>query len=123
VGGIQANILYPADFIYQNLSIQNNVINSAYLFGVKKLLFFGSACAYPKDSPQPMKEEYLLSGYFEPTNESYAIAKIAGIKMCQFYNRQYGVSFISAMPANIYGPNDNFNNSASHVIPSLISNL
>lgn len=120
VGGIQANISYPAQFIFENIAIQNNVIHAAYLYGVKKLLFFGSACSYPRDCPQPMKEEYLLSGYLEPTNELYAVAKIAGIKMCQAYNRQYGTNFICAVPTNTYGPNDNFDTNDSHVIPALM---
>jgi GDP-L-fucose synthase len=120
VGGIYANNTYPAQFIYENLSIQNNVIHAAYLSGVQKLLFLGSACSYPRDCPQPMKEEYLLSGYLEPTNEPYAVAKIAGIKLCQAYNRQYGTNFICAVPTNTYGPNDNFNKEDSHVIPALM---
>ena len=120
VGGILANTTYPAEFIYDNLIIQNNVIHQAYLHKVKKLLFLGSSCIYPKDSPQPMKEEYLLTGPLEPTNESYAVAKIAGIKMCQAYNRQYGTNFISAMPTNLYGPGDNFDLETSHVLPALI---
>lgn len=120
VGGIQANISYPADFIYENLAIQTNVIHSSYRFGVKKLLFFGSACVYPRECPQPMKEEYLLSGYLEPTNEPYAVAKIAGIEMCQAYNRQYGTNFICAIPTTIYGPNDSFDLDGSHVIPALM---
>lgn len=120
VGGIQANTLYPAQFIFENLAIQNNVIHAAYLYGVKKLLFFSSACSYPRDSTQPIKEEYLLSGVLEPTNEAYAVAKIAGIKMCQAYNQQYGTNFICAMPANVYGPGDNFDFADSHVIPALI---
>lgn len=120
VGGILANSTSPAQFIYENLQIQNNVIHQAYLQRVKKLLFLGSSCIYPRDCPQPMKEEYLLSGYLEPTNEPYAIAKIAGIKMCQGYNRQYGTNFISVMPTNLYGPNDNFDPETSHVIPALI---
>jgi GDP-L-fucose synthase len=120
VGGIQANISYPAQFIYENLAIQTNVIHSSYKYGVKKLLFFGSACSYPRECPQPMKEEYLLSGRLEPTNESYAVAKISGIKMCGAYNRQYGTNFVCAIPANTYGPNDNFNPETSHVIPALI---
>ena len=120
VGGIFANSAYPADFIYTNLAIQNNIIHSACRFGVKKLLFLGSSCIYPKLSPQPMKEEYLLSGFLEPTNEPYAVAKIAGIKMCQAYNRQYGTNFISVMPTNLYGPHDNFNLESSHVLPALI---
>ena len=120
VGGILANSTYPADFIYNNLVIETNVIHASYLFNVKKLLFLGSSCIYPKDCPQPMKEEYLLSGYLEPTNEPYAIAKIAGIKMCQYYNRQYDTHFISVMPTNLYGPNDNFDLETSHVLPALI---
>jgi len=120
VGGILANSTYPADFIYTNLAIQTNVIHSAFKNKVKKLLFLGSSCIYPKLAPQPMKEEYLLTGLLEPTNESYAIAKIAGIKMCQSYNRQYGTNFISAMPTNLYGPNDNFDLNTSHVLPALI---
>lgn len=120
VGGIQANRTYPAEFIYQNLMIECNVIHSAYKYGVKKLLFLGSSCIYPRECPQPMKEEYLLSGYLEPTNEAYAVAKIAGLKLCQYYKRQYGANFISCMPTNLYGPNDNFDLNTSHVIPALI---
>ncbi|MBP1694922.1 MAG: NAD-dependent epimerase/dehydratase [Deltaproteobacteria bacterium] len=120
VGGILANNRYPAEFIYQNLLIESNVIHSAYASGVKKLLFLGSSCIYPRDCPQPMKEEYLLSGKLEPTNEPYAIAKIAGIKMCQSYNRQYGCRFILVMPTNLYGPGDNFDLETSHVLPALI---
>ncbi len=120
VGGILANDTYSADFIYENLTIQNNIIHNSYLNGVKKLLFLGSACVYPKICPQPIKEEYLLSGYLEPTNDAYAIAKIAGIKMCQSYNKQYGTNFISVMPTNLYGPNDNFDLNNSHVLPALI---
>ena len=120
VGGIYANNTYPADFIYSNLAVQTNVIHSSYLHGVKKLLFLGSSCIYPKFTPQPMKEEYLLTGEMEPTNEPYAIAKIAGIKMCQSYNRQYGTNFISVMPTNLYGINDNFDLDSSHVLPALI---
>lgn len=120
VGGIMANNNYPAQFIYENLQIQNNVIHQAYLNKVKKLLFLGSSCIYPKECPQPIKEEYLLTSSLEPTNESYAIAKISGIKMCQSYNRQYGTNFISVMPANLYGPNDNFDLENSHVLPALI---
>jgi len=120
VGGILANSTYPADFIYNNLVIQTNVIHASYQFNAKKLLFLGSSCIYPKLCPQPMKEEYLLSGYLEPTNEPYAIAKIAGIKMCQYYNRQYDTHFISVMPTNLYGPNDNFDLETSHVLPALI---
>lgn len=120
VGGILANNTYPAQFIYENLQIQNNVIHQAYLNGVKKLLFLGSSCIYPRDCPQPIREDCLLSGKLEPTNEPYAIAKIAGIKMCQNYNRQYGANFIAVMPTNLYGPNDNFDLKNSHVIPALI---
>ena len=120
VGGILANNTYPAEFIYSNIVVQSNVIHSSYLFGVKKVLFLGSSCIYPRDCPQPMKEDYLLSGYLEPTNEPYAIAKIAGIKMCQAYNRQYGANFISVMPTNLYGPNDNFDIQNAHVLPALI---
>ncbi len=120
VGGIWANDNYPADFIYSNLAIQMNVIHQAYLAAVKKLMFLGSSCIYPRSAPQPMKEEYLLTGPLEPTNEAYAIAKIAGIKMCQAYNRQYGTNFISVMPTNLYGPNDNFDLSTSHVLAALI---
>lgn len=120
VGGILANNTYPAQFIYENLQIQNNIIHNAYLNKVKKLLFLGSSCIYPKLAPQPLKEECLLKGSLEPTNESYAIAKIAGIKMCQSYNRQYGTNFIAVMPTNLYGPNDNFDPTNSHVLPALI---
>lgn len=120
VGGIMANDNYKADFIYQNLVIQNNVIKSAHDFGVKKLLFLGSSCIYPKFAPQPMKEEYFLSGKLEPTNEPYAIAKIAGIIMCQSFHDQYGDNFISVMPTNLYGQNDNFDLRTSHVLPALI---
>jgi len=120
VGGILANSTYPADFIYINLAIETNVIHCAFKYGVKKLLFLGSSCIYPKLCPQPMKEEYLLSGYLEPTNEAYAVAKIAGIKMCQAYNKQYGTKFISVMPTNLYGPNDNFDLETSHALPALI---
>lgn len=120
VGWIVANSTYPADFIYQNLQIQNNVIHSSYIYGVKKLLFLGSSCIYPKLCSQPMKEEYLLSGLLEPTNEPYAIAKIAWIKMCQSYNRQYGTNFIACMPTNLYGPWDNFDLESSHVLPAMI---
>lgn len=120
VGGIMANNTYPADFLYQNLQIQNNVIHQSYLHGVKKLLFLWSSCIYPKSCPQPMKEEYLLTGLLEQTNEPYAIAKIAGIKMCQSYNRQYGTNYIACMPTNLYGPNDNFDLTSSHVMPALI---
>lgn len=120
VGGINANNTYRAEFIYENLMIESNIIHSAYLFKVKKLLFLGSSCIYPKLCPQPMKEEYLLTGFLEPTNEPYAIAKIAGIKLCENYCRQYGVNFISAMPTNLYGINDNFDLANSHVLPALI---
>ena len=120
VGGIWANSSYPAEFIYQNITIQTNIIHASYLSGVKKLLFLGSSCIYPRDCPQPMKEEYLLSGYLESTNEPYAVAKIAGIKMCQSYNRQYGTRYISVMPTNLYGPEDNFDLETSHVLPALI---
>jgi len=120
VGGILANNTYPADFIYQNLVIQTNVIHSAYLAGVKRLLFLGSSCIYPRDCPQPIKEEYLLAGPLEPTNRPYAIAKIAGIEMCWSYNRQYGTQYLSVMPTNLYGPGDNYDLSNSHVIPALI---
>ncbi|HJV65063.1 MAG TPA: GDP-L-fucose synthase [Geomonas sp.] len=120
VGGIVANNSYPAEFIYDNLMIQNNVIHSCYQNGVVKLLVLGSSCIYPKLAPQPIREESLLTGPLEPTNEPYAIAKIAGIKMCQSYNRQYGTRFISAMPTNLYGPNDNFDLTTSHVLPALL---
>jgi GDP-L-fucose synthase len=120
VGGIYANNTYPADFIYVNLQLESNIIQSAYQNGVKKLCFLGSSCIYPKYAQQPMKEDYLLDGKLEPTNEPYAIAKIAGIKMCQAYNRQYGTNFISVMPTNLYGPHDNFDLNSSHVLPALI---
>jgi GDP-L-fucose synthase len=120
VGGIHANNIYRANFLYDNLSIQNNIIHSAHLSGVKKLLFLGSSCIYPKLAPQPIKEEYLLTGALEPTNEPYAIAKIAGIKMCEAYRDQYGCNFISAMPTNLYGPNDNYDLQNSHVLPALL---
>lgn len=120
VGGIQANNTYRAQFLYENLMIQNNVIHGAHEFGVKKLLFLGSSCIYPKLCPQPIKEEYLLSGELEATNEPYAIAKIAGLKMCDAYRAQYGNQFISAMPTNLYGPNDNYDLANSHVLPALI---
>lgn len=123
VGGIIANNTYRADFIYENLMIQNNVIHQSYQSRVKKLLFLGSTCIYPKDCPQPMKEEYLLTSPLEYTNEPYAIAKIAGIKMCESYNIQYGTNFISVMPTNLYGPNDNFNLETSHVLPALIRKI
>lgn len=120
VGGILANNTYPAEFIYDNIIIQTNVINQSYLRHVKKLLFLGSSCIYPKHAPQPMKEECLLTGALEPTNAPYAVAKIAGITMCQSYNRQYGTCFISVMPTNLYGPGDNFDLETSHVLPALI---
>ena len=120
VGGIYANNSYPAEFIYQNLMIEANLIHGSYLAGVSKLLFLGSSCIYPKESQQPIKEDYLLSGHLEPTNEPYAIAKIAGIKLCESYNRQYGTDYRSIMPTNLYGPNDNFHPKNSHVIPALI---
>ena len=120
VGGIKANATYPAEFLYDNLMIQNNVIHQSYQQQVKKLLFLGSSCIYPKMAPQPLKEEYLLSGPLEPTNDAYAVAKIAGIKMCESYRKQYGCNFISAMPTNLYGPNDNYDLQNSHVLPALI---
>ena len=120
VGGIVSNSTYKADFLYENLMIQNNVIHTAYLHGVKKLLFLGSSCIYPKLAPQPLKEDYLLTGLLEPTNEPYAIAKIAGIKMCDAYREQYGCNFISVMPTNLYGPNDNYDLKNSHVLPAMI---
>jgi len=120
VGGIHANDSCPAEFIYQNLIIEANLIHGSYLAGVNNLLFLGSSCIYPKESLQPIKEEYLLSGYLEPTNEAYAIAKIAGIKLCESYNRQYDTDYRSIMPTNLYGPNDNFHPKNSHVIPALI---
>ncbi|HEY0434120.1 MAG TPA: GDP-L-fucose synthase [Chitinophagaceae bacterium] len=120
VGGIMANNTYRAEFLYDNLMIQNNVIHESYRQGVKKLLFLGSSCIYPKLAPQPLKEEYLLTGLLEPTNEPYAIAKIAGIKLCDAYRAQYGCNFISVMPTNLYGPNDNYDLNNSHVLPALI---
>lgn len=120
VGGIVANNTYRADFIYENMMIQSNLIHQSYLNGVKKLLFLGSSCIYPKLAPQPLKEEYLLTGLLEPTNEPYAIAKIAGIKMCDAYRAQYGCNFISVMPTNLYGPNDNYDLTNSHVLPALL---
>ncbi|GAB2778804.1 GDP-L-fucose synthase [Actinomadura fibrosa] len=120
VGGIKANDTYRADFLYENLMIQNNVIHQSYLGQVKKLLFLGSSCIYPKMAPQPIKEEYLLTGELEPTNEPYAIAKIAGLKLCESYNRQYGCNFISVMPTNLYGPGDNYDPETSHVLPALL---
>ncbi|MEM3362581.1 MAG: GDP-L-fucose synthase [Candidatus Anstonellaceae archaeon] len=123
VGGILANNTYKADFIYENMAIALNVIHSAYKYGVKKLLNLGSSCIYPKHAPQPMKEEHLLTGSLEPTNEPYAIAKIAAIKLCRYYNEQYGTNFLSVIPANLYGPNDNFDLYTSHVLPSLIRKM
>ena len=123
VGGIVANNTYRADFIYENLMIQNNVIHQSHIHGVQKLLFLGSTCIYPKNCPQPMKEDYLLTDTLEYTNEPYAIAKIAGIKMCESYNLQYGTNFISVMPTNLYGPNDNFDLEKSHVLPALIRKM
>jgi len=123
VGGIHANNTYPAEFIYDNIAIQTNVVHESWRAGVKRLLFLGSSCIYPCACPQPMKEEYLLTGPLEPTNEPYAVAKIAGIKMCQSYNRQYGTNFICAMPTNLYGPNDNFDLETSHVLPALIRKM
>jgi len=120
VGGIQANDTYSAEFLYDNLMIESNVIDAAYQNDVKKLLFLGSSCIYPKFAEQPMKEDYLLSGKLESTNEGYAVAKITGIKLCEHYNKQYGTNFISAMPTNLYGPNDNFDLETSHVLPALI---
>lgn len=123
VGGIHANNTYRADFIFQNMAIQTNVIDASYRAGVKKLLFLGSSCIYPKYAPQPIKEEYLLTGLLEPTNEPYAIAKIAGIKMCGAYNQQYGTNFLSVMPTNLYGPGDNYDLQNSHVLPALIRKM
>jgi GDP-L-fucose synthase len=120
VGGIQANNNFRAEFIYENITIQANVIHGAYLAGVKRLCFLGSSCIYPRDCPQPIKEEYLLTGTLEPTNEPYAIAKIAGIKLCESYNRQYGTHYVSVMPTNLYGPNDSYDLNNSHVLPALI---
>ena len=120
VGGILANSTYPAEFVYENLMIEANIIHAAYKHEVKKLLFLGSSCIYPKFAPQPLKEEYLLTGELEETNEAYAIAKIAGIRLCKHYNQQYGTNFISVMPTNLYGPNDNFDLKTSHVMPALI---
>jgi GDP-L-fucose synthase len=122
-GGIHANNTYRADFIYQNLMIESNIIHASYLHGVKKLMFLGSSCIYPKHAPQPMKEEYLLTGLLEPTNEPYAIAKIAGIKMCDAYDRQYGTNFMSVMPTNLYGLGDNYDLQNSHVLPALIRKM
>jgi len=120
VGGIQANNTHRAEFIYQNLMIEINLIHAAYQAGIGKLLFLGSSCIYPRDCPQPIKEDFLLTGPLEPTNEPYAIAKIAGIKLCESYNRQYGTAFVSVMPTNLYGPNDNYDLNNSHVLPALI---
>lgn len=123
VGGIYANSNYPADFAYENLMIECNVLYNAYRFKAHKLLFLGSSCIYPKNCIQPIKEEYLLSSYLEPTNEAYALAKISGLKMCQYFNEQYGTNFISVMPTNLYGPNDNFGLENSHVLPALIRRI
>lgn len=123
VGGIMANSVYRADFIYKNLMIQNNVIHASYLYGVKKLLFLGSTCIYPREAPQPMTEDCLLTSPLEYTNEPYAIAKIAGIKMCESYNIQYGTNFVAIMPTNLYGPNDNFDLETSHVIPAMLRKI
>ena len=120
VGGILANQTYPADFIYDNLSIQNNIIHSSYKWGVEKLLFLGSSCIYPKNAPQPIEEDYLMTGFLEPTNDAYAIAKIAGIKMCQSYHKQYGCRFISVMPTNLYGQGDHYHLQNAHVLPALL---
>lgn len=120
VGGILANSIYPGEFIYENLMIQSNIIHSSKMTGVKRLLFLGSSCIYPKQAPQPLKEEYLLTGPLEPTNDAYAVAKIAGIKMCESYNRQFGTSYLAVMPTNLYGPGDNFDLENSHVLPALI---
>lgn len=120
VGGIEANNTYRADFLYENLMIQNNIIHQSYVHGVQKLLFLASSCIYPKFAPQPIKEEYLLTGLLESTNEPYAIAKIAGVKLCESYNKQYGCNFISVMPTNLYGPNDNYDLKNSHVLPALL---
>jgi GDP-L-fucose synthase len=120
VGGIQANNIYRADFIYQNLLMEANVIGAAHQAGIKDLMFLGSSCIYPRDCPQPIKEEYLLTGPLEPTNEPYAIAKIAGVKLCESYNRQFGTRYVSVMPTNLYGPNDNYDLNNSHVLPALL---
>ena len=120
VGGILANQTYPADFIYDNLSIQSNIIHSSYKWGVEKLLFLGSSCIYPKNAPQPIEEDYLMTGFLEPTNDAYAIAKIAGIKMCQSYHKQYGCRFISVMPTNLYGQGDHYHLQNAHVLPALL---
>lgn len=123
VGGILANDTFPADFIHQNLMIGHNIVHQSYLHKVNKLLFLGSSCIYPRQAPQPLKEEYFMTGMLEPTNEAYAIAKIAIIKMCQAYNKQYGTNFISVMPTNLYGPNDNFDLASSHVLPALLRKI
>lgn len=123
VGGILANNNYPGDFIYQNLMIESNIIHAAYLYGVKKLLFLGSSCIYPRDCPQPIKESYLLTSALEETNKAYALAKIAGLTMCDAYNKQYGTSFISCMPTNLYGPEDNYHPQNSHVVPALLRKI
>jgi GDP-L-fucose synthase len=123
VGGIMANNTRPAEFIHENLAIQTNVIEAARRFGVKRLLFLGSSCIYPRDCPQPIKEEYMLTGPLEPTNRSYAVAKIAGIEMCWAFNRQYGTQFVAAMPTNLYGPNDNYDSTGSHVLPALLRKM
>jgi len=123
VGGIKANMMYPADFIYDNLVIELNVIRAAYKYGTKKLLFMGSSCIYPRLCQQPMKEEYLLQGPLEPTNEGYAVAKIAGIKLCQTFNKQYGTQFITCMPTNLFGPGDNFDPETAHALPALIARM
>src|SRR5947207_1427494 len=120
VGGILANATRPAEFLYDNMMIHATVVHAAHLYGVKRLLYLGSSCIYPRECPQPMREEYLLSGPLEPTNEAYALAKIAGIKLCQSYRKQYGCDFIAAMPTNLYGPNDNFDLTSSHVLPAMI---
>jgi len=120
VGGIQANDTFRAEFLYQNLVIESNVIHAAWRAGVERLLFLGSSCIYPRDCPQPIREEYLLTGPLEPTNEPYAIAKIAGVKLCESYNRQYGTRYVAAMPTNLYGPNDNYDLATSHVLPALV---
>ena len=123
VGGILANDTYPADFIYDNLAIELNVVHAAHKYNVKKLIFLGSSCIYPRECPQPMKEEHLLTGSLEPTNEWYAIAKIAGIKLCQAHNKQHGTNFIAVMPTNLYGVNDNFNLKTSHVLPAILRKI
>ncbi|HET7764315.1 MAG TPA: GDP-L-fucose synthase [Burkholderiales bacterium] len=123
VGGILANSSYPAEFIYSNLSVQSNVVHEAWRCGVKRLLFLGSSCIYPRDAPQPIKEEYLLTGPLESTNRAYAVAKIAGVEMCRAYNRQYGTRYLAAMPTNLYGPGDNYNFGAAHVLPALLRKM